>query len=78
MPLFTTITKGRISTIRYHSEVVMRWYFVHTKPTQEKRTLEKISSAKVTVLYARFRIEKLRRGVLTVADELLFLRYLFV
>ena len=56
----------------------MHWYLVHTKPRQEKCALENLMRQGFQCYLPTLPSEKLRQGVLTVADEPLFPRYLFV
>ena len=56
----------------------MHWYLVHTKPRQEKCALENLSRQGYQCYLPTFRSEKLRRGLLAVAEEPLFPRYLFI
>jgi len=56
----------------------MHWYLVHTKPRQEKCALENLQRQGFQCYLPTLPSEKLRQGVLTVADEPLFPRYLFI
>ncbi len=56
----------------------MHWYLVHTKPRQEKCALENLERQGFQCYLPTFSAEKLRRGVIVVADEVLFPRYLFI
>ena len=56
----------------------MHWYLVHTKPRQEKCALENLQRQGFQCYLPTLPAEKLRQGVLTVADEPLFPRYLFI
>lgn len=56
----------------------MHWYLVHTKPRQEKLALENLQSQGYQCYLPTLLSEKLRRDVLSVADEPLFPRYLFI
>lgn len=56
----------------------MHWYLVHTKPRQEKCALENLQRQGYQCYLPTLPCEKLRQGVLTVADEPLFPRYLFI
>jgi transcriptional antiterminator RfaH len=56
----------------------MHWYLVHTKPKQEKCALQNLQQQGYQCYLPIFPIEKLRQGVLAVADEPLFPRYLFI
>ncbi|MEI7785141.1 MAG: transcription/translation regulatory transformer protein RfaH, partial [Betaproteobacteria bacterium] len=56
----------------------LNWYLVHSKPRQEKVALENLHRQDFVCYLPLLRIEKIRRGVITVVDEPLFTRYLFV
>ena len=56
----------------------MHWHLVHTKPKQEKCALQNLQQQGYQCYLPIFPIEKLRQGVLSVADEPLFPRYLFI
>jgi len=56
----------------------VRWYLVHTKPRQEKCALENLQRQGYCCYLPILPSEKLRQGVLTVMDEPLFPRYLFI
>jgi len=56
----------------------MRWCLVHTKPRQEKCALENLLRQGYQCYLPTIQSEKLRQGLLTVADEPLFPRYLFI
>jgi transcriptional antiterminator RfaH len=56
----------------------MNWYLVHTKPRQEKRSLENLHRQGYQCYLPTLPSEKLRKGLLTVANEPLFPRYLFI
>ncbi len=56
----------------------MHWYLVHTKPRQEKCALENLQRQGYTCYLPTFPAEKLRQGAMTIADEPLFPRYLFI
>ena len=56
----------------------MHWYLVHTKPRQEKSALENLHRQGYQCYLPTIPSEKLRQGPLTVADEPLFPRYLFI
>ncbi|WP_374615172.1 transcription/translation regulatory transformer protein RfaH [Sphingorhabdus sp.] len=56
----------------------MHWYLVHTKPRQEKCALENLRRQGHECYLPTLPSEKLRQGLLTVADESLFPRYLFI
>ena len=56
----------------------MHWYLVHTKPRQEKCALENLHRQGYQCYLPTLPSEKLRQGLLMVADEPLFPRYLFI
>lgn len=56
----------------------MNWYLVHTKPKQEKCALNNLVQQGYQCFLPTFPSEILRQGILTVTDEPLFPRYLFV
>ena len=56
----------------------MHWYLVHTKPRQEKCALENLQRQGYQCYLPTLSSEKLRQGLLTVFDEPLFPRYLFI
>jgi transcriptional antiterminator RfaH len=56
----------------------MHWYLVHAKPRQEKCALENLERQGYHCYLPTLPSEKLRQGVLTVSDEPLFPRYLFI
>lgn len=56
----------------------MHWHLVHTKPRQEKCALENLERQGYQCYLPILPIEKLRQGVVTVDDEPLFPRYLFI
>ena len=56
----------------------MHWYLVHTKPRLEKCALENLHRQAYQCYLPTIPSEKLRQGLLTVADEPLFPRYLFI
>ncbi len=56
----------------------MHWYLVHTKPRQEKCALENLQRQGYPCYLPTLPSEKLRQGLLTVADEPLFPRYIFI
>lgn len=57
---------------------VMYWYLLFTKPRQEKCALENLERQGYQCYLPILPTEKLRQGVLTVSDEPLFPRYLFI
>lgn len=56
----------------------MHWHLVHTKPRQEKCALQNLEQQGYPCYLPMRPVEKLRQGVLTLADEPLFPRYLFI
>ena len=56
----------------------MHWYLIHTKPRQEKCALDNLQRQGYQCYLPTFPSEKLCQGFLTVADEPLFPRYLFI
>lgn len=56
----------------------MDWYLVHTKPKQEKYALENLHRQGYQCYLPIIPSERLRQGLLTVEDEPLFPRYLFI
>lgn len=56
----------------------MYWYLIHTKPRQEKRALENLHRQGYQCYLPTIPSEKLRQGLLTVLNEPLFPRYLFI
>jgi transcriptional antiterminator RfaH len=58
--------------------VAMHWYLVYTKPRQEKCALENLQRQGYPCYLPTLPSERLRQGLLTVLDEPLFPRYLFI
>jgi len=56
----------------------MHWYLVHTKPRQEKCAEENLVRQGYQCYLPTLLVEKLRQGAVTVSDEPLFPRYLFI
>ena len=56
----------------------MHWCLVHTKPRQEKVALENLCRQGYQCYLPILPSEKLCRGLLTISDEPLFPRYLFI
>ena len=56
----------------------MSWYLVHTKPRQEKSALLNLELQGYECYLPMLSAEKLRQRVLSVIDEPLFPRYLFI
>jgi len=56
----------------------MHWYLIHTKPRQEKCALQNLQQQGYQCYLPTLLSEKLRQGILTIIDEPLFPRYLFI
>ncbi len=56
----------------------MHWYLVYTKPRQEKCALENLQRQGYQCYLPTRQSERLRQGVIAVAGEPLFPRYLFI
>ncbi len=56
----------------------MHWYVIHTKPRQEKRALLNLEQQGYECYLPMVTVEKLRKGVVSVVEEPLFARYLFI
>jgi transcriptional antiterminator RfaH len=56
----------------------MHWYLVHTKPKQEKCALQNLQQQGYQCYLPILLSEKFRQGILTIIDEPLFPRYLFI
>jgi transcriptional antiterminator RfaH len=56
----------------------MHWYLVYTKPRQEKSALENLRYQGYESYLPLILSEKLRQGCLTISEEPLFPRYVFV
>lgn len=56
----------------------MHWYLVHTKPRQEKCALENLERRGYECYLPVFPKEKLRQNGVSIANEPLFPRYLFI
>jgi transcriptional antiterminator RfaH len=56
----------------------MPWYLVHTKPRQELRALENLQRQSFSCLLPMLGVERVRQRRLTVVEEPLFPRYLFI
>ncbi len=56
----------------------MHWYLVHTKPRQEKCALDNLHQQGYQCYLPTILAEKLHQGLLTIAEEPLFPRYLFI
>lgn len=56
----------------------MHWYLIHTKPKQEKYALENLERQGYQCYLPTLPCEKIRQGSLSLCDEPLFPRYLFV
>jgi len=56
----------------------MYWYLVHTKPRQEKCALQNLEQQGYQCYLPIILSEKIRQGIVKIADEPLFPRYLFI
>ena len=56
----------------------MHWYVIHTKPRQEQRALFNLAQQGYNGYLPLLATEKLRLGALTLVQEPLFARYLFI
>lgn len=56
----------------------MHWYLIHTKPKQERIALENLERQGYDCYLPMHRAEKLRKSAVTIVDEALFPRYLFI
>lgn len=56
----------------------MHWYLLHTKPRQEMRALQNLEQQGYPCYLPLLPVEKLHQNNLTVCDEPLFPRYLFI
>jgi transcriptional antiterminator RfaH len=56
----------------------MYWYLIHTKPRQEKCALDNLLRQGYECYLPTLPTEKIRQGLLKLADEPLFPRYLFI
>lgn len=56
----------------------MHWYLIHTKPRQERCALVNLEQQGYECYLPTMPTEKIRQGALTVSDEPLFPRYLFI
>ena len=56
----------------------MNWYLVHTKPRQEDIALDNLIRQTYECYLPTLSVEKIRRGHLTLVQEPLFPRYLFI
>jgi transcriptional antiterminator RfaH len=56
----------------------MDWYVIHTKPRQESRALLNLESQGYECYLPELTKQRLQRGVIEVAQEPLFPRYLFI
>lgn len=54
------------------------WYVIHTKPRQERRALLNLEQQGYECYLPMVTIEKLRKGGVSVIEEPLFARYLFI
>jgi len=56
----------------------MDWYVIHTKPRQELRAQQNLSNQGYEAYLPLMSRQKLRRGLIEIAKEPLFPRYLFI
>ncbi len=56
----------------------MQWYLVHTKPRQEKCALDNLENQGYECYLPTLPVEKLCQGLVSVVEEALFPRYLFI
>ena len=56
----------------------MQWYLIHTKPRQEQRALLNLERQGYVCYLPTIAVERLRGGAVTVLQEPLFSRYLFI
>jgi transcriptional antiterminator RfaH len=56
----------------------MHWYLVHTKPRQEQCAMDNLQSQGYQCYLPTIPSEKVRQGLITISDEPLFPRYLFI
>lgn len=56
----------------------MHWYLVHTKPRQETLAQQQLEQQGYPCYLPTLLVEKVRQGALSVAQEPLFPRYLFI
>jgi transcriptional antiterminator RfaH len=56
----------------------MNWYVIHTKPRQESRALQNLESQGYECYLPQLTKQRLHRGVIDLAQEPLFPRYLFI
>ena len=56
----------------------MHWYVIHTKPKEEQRALRNLEQQGYECYLPLLAVEKLRKGAISVIEEPLFARYLFI
>lgn len=56
----------------------MYWYLIHTKPRQEKQALENLQRQGYVCYLPTIPSEKVHQGLLTIVEQPLFPRYLFI
>lgn len=56
----------------------MDWYLIHTKPRQEKCALQNLEQQGYECFLPTLSVEKIRQGQLTILEDPLFPRYLFI
>ena len=67
-----------IRQCRRLGEFVGHWYLIHTKIRQEAVALENLERQGYTCFYPTLMAEKVRRKALTLVEEPMFPRYLFI
>lgn len=60
------------------NQSAMAWYVIHTKPRQEQRALINLEQQGYQCYLPMYNLEKLRRVRLSIIEEPLFPRYLFI
>ncbi len=55
-----------------------KWYLVYTKPRQEKLASQHLQNQAYEVYLPLIKVERIRQGVRSLVEEVLFPRYLFV
>ncbi|MEI6335007.1 MAG: transcription/translation regulatory transformer protein RfaH [Methylococcaceae bacterium] len=56
----------------------MHWYLIHTKPQQERRALLNLEQQGYECYLPLISVEKLYKGQISIIEEALFSRYLFI
>lgn len=60
------------------SPITMHWYVIYTKPKQEQRALLNLEQQGYECYLPMLTVEKLRQGEVSMVEEPLFPRYLFI